>query len=216
MISNNGQTRVILDLRCLQDPNYSSRGIGRHALAMLRGAPHNIHIVGLIDPTLPTLLPEARDAVHSVQLNAYAASRSGAPQQPPTYFVMMSPMTHDPIFAARLLSDPTLLRASVVHDFIPHRLPDRYLPGAAERLRYATALRWLARCDLFLPNSRTTAADLASLLGIPESAIAVTGCSIDPAFEALTEVPHGLRPRHLLVVGGGDPRKNPEVVIRAH
>jgi glycosyltransferase involved in cell wall biosynthesis len=215
MISNNGQTRVILDLRCLQDPNYSSRGIGRHALAMLRGAPHSIHIVGLIDPTLPTLLPEARDAVHSVQLNAYAASRSGAPQQPPTYFVMMSPMTHDPIFSARLLSDPTLLRAAVVYDFIPRRFPHRYLPTPVEQLSYAAALRWLARCDLFLPISQHTADDLKNSLSVGEKIVAVTGCPLEPSFERLEGI-SGVPHRHLLLVGGGDPRKNPEVVIRAH
>ena len=118
--------------------------------------------------------------------------------------------------SARLLSDPTLLRAAVVYDFIPRRFPDRYLPGQAERLSYAMALRWLARCELFAPISRTTADDLTALLRVPESAIAVTGCPIDPAFEGLGAITAGALSRHLLVVGGGDPRKNPEVVIRAH
>jgi glycosyltransferase involved in cell wall biosynthesis len=215
-MSGSGEDSVVLDLRCLQDPDYVRRGIGRHALAILRTAPRGRRIVGLTDPSLPTLLPEARQAVDEVRINAYAASRSGMPRCPPVCFIMMSPMTHDPIFAARLLSDPTLLRAAVVYDFIPHRLPSRYLPTQVERLAYALALRWLARCDLFLPISRSSADDLTALSRVAEHTIAVTGCSLEPAFEERTPVKRDLPPRHLLVVGGGDPRKNPEVVIRAH
>ena len=86
--------------------------------------------------------------------------------------------------------------------------------GRRERLSYATALRWLARCDVFLPISRSTAYDLHELLGIPEQSYHRHRLSaLDPAFEGAAR---DLQPRHLLVVGGGDPRKNPEVVIRAH
>ena len=216
MSGSGNKDSVVLDLRCLQDPNYARRGVGRHALAILRTAPRGRRIVGLTDPLLPTLLPEAREAVDQVRINAYAASRSGMPQCPPVCFITMSPMTHDPVFAARLLSDPTLLRAAVVYDFIPHRLPSRYLPTQVERLAYASALRWLARCDLFLPISRSSADDLIAVSRVAERAIAVTGCSLEPAFEEQTPIKRDLPPRHVLVVGGGDPRKNPEVVIRAH
>jgi glycosyltransferase involved in cell wall biosynthesis len=212
MSSQNGSSSIILDLRCLQDPNYARRGVGRHALAMLKHAPRHMRLIGLTDPSLPALLPEARDAIGSVQVNAYAAAAAG----PSAGFVMMSPMTHDPIFCVRLMSDPSLLRAAIVYDFIPRRIPERYLPGPTERLGYAVALRWLARCHLFLPISRSTADDLVALLGVMESAVVVTGCPIDPSFERLSPASARGTPRHLLVVGGGDPRKNPEVVIRAH
>jgi glycosyltransferase involved in cell wall biosynthesis len=211
MSSRSNSSRIILDLRCLQDPSYARRGVGRHALALLQHAPRRFPLVGLIDPTLPALLPEARDAIDSVVVNAYAAAGG-----PSAGFIMMSPMTHDPIFSARLMSDPSLLRAAIVYDFIPRRIPERYLPGPTERLGYAIALRWLARCNLFLPISRSSADDLVALLGVTESAIAVTGCPIDPAFEQLQSAPVRATFRHLLLVGGGDPRKNPEVVIRAH
>jgi hypothetical protein len=171
---------VVVDLRCLQDPNYAFRGVGRHALAMLRHAPSGWHIVGLTDPNLSALSPAVCDAVEVVRSNAYAASAAGTPLSAPACFIMMSPMTHDPIFPARLLSDPRLLRAAVVHDFIPYRHPDRYLSGPAERLDYANQTRWLARCDLFLSNSRSSAADLTRLLGVTEHSITVTGCPLDP------------------------------------
>jgi glycosyltransferase involved in cell wall biosynthesis len=213
MVKGKSRRTVVIDLRCLQDPNYAGRGVGRHALALLRRAPASLRLVGLTDADLPPLSPEARDTVEVVSTNTYAAGLAGTQTSAPACLVMMSPMTHDPLFVARLLSDPTLLRAAVVYDFIPRRHPERYLPGPAERLSYATALRWLARCDVFAPISRRTARDLHELLGISEGAITVTGCALDPAFEGAAR---DLRPRHLLVVGGGDPRKNPEVVIRAH
>jgi glycosyltransferase involved in cell wall biosynthesis len=212
-MKSTGKPTIVMDLRCLQDPDYALRGVGRHALALLRHAPTHLRLVGLTDPGLPTLLPEAQDRVEVVSTNAYAAGFAGTQLSVPAGFVMMSPMTHDPLFVARLLSNPTLLRAAVVYDFIPRRYPERYLSGPAERLRYATALRWLARCDVFLPISRSTAHDLHELLGILDGAITVTGVGLDPAFEGAAR---DLKPRHLLVVGGGDPRKNPEVVIRAH
>jgi glycosyltransferase involved in cell wall biosynthesis len=216
MTQNNDRQSIVLDLRCMQDPNYAGRGIGRHTMTLLRRAPKAWHIAGLIDPAMNPLPPEAREALGAVHLNAYAASRAGTPRQPPTGFVTLSPMTHDPMFAARLLSDPTVPRAAVVYDFIPRRAPERYLASPSRRLNYALALRWLARCDLFLPISRHAADDLTSILGVPESAIAVTGCAFDPAFESVPARWGGLPGRHLLVVGGGDPRKNPDVVIRAH
>jgi glycosyltransferase involved in cell wall biosynthesis len=213
MSLHKGTSSILLDLRCLQDPNYARRGVGRHALTLLQHAPRHLPLAGLTDPTLPALLPEARDAIDSVHINAYAAA---AAHQRQTGFIMMSPMTHDPIYSARLMSDPSLLRAAIVYDFIPRRIPERYLPGATERLGYAVALRWLARCNLFLPISRSAADDLVALLGVTEGDVAVTGCPIDPAFEKLAPASARTTSRHLLLVGGGDPRKNPEVVIRAH
>lgn len=203
--------RVVLDVRCLQDPSYARRGVGRHTLALLRQAPPWVKLDGLADPDMPPLIEEAAATLDVIHPNAYAASMAS-----PDAFISLSPMTHDPLFAARLLTDRRIARIGVVYDFIPHREPARYLPGAAERLGYATALRWLARCDLFAPISESAAADLIRLLGIPRAAIAVTGAPVDPIFERARSIRGDRAARHVLVVGGGDARKNPEVVIRAH
>jgi glycosyltransferase involved in cell wall biosynthesis len=204
---------VALDLRCLQDPDYARRGIGRHTLALLGHAPRDIWLVGLADPDLPDPPPEVRAAVADIRANAYAA-RARAPRA--DCIVLLSPMTHDPTFVARLLGDPGLLRAAVIHDFIPYRHAGQYLADPARRLAYASALRWLRRCDLFLANSHGSAADLAGLLGVAQGGVVVTGCPLDPAFEQARAATRDGPGRHLLVVGGGDPRKNPEVVVRAH
>src|SRR5215469_2259535 len=114
MMTGDGGRGIVLDLRCLQDPNFANRGVGRHALLMLRHAPSNIRIVGLTDSSLPSLPPEAHDVLAVTRANGYAVSRAGIPSYQPACVVMLSPMTHDPLFLARLLSNPAVLRAAVV------------------------------------------------------------------------------------------------------
>lgn len=209
---------IVVDARCLQDPNYARRGVGRHVLALLRHVPRGrgIDLLGLVDPALPALIEEAREVLPDIVPNAYRAGRGEPGHRGPDGFVALSPMTHDPLFTARLMADPRLLRAAVVYDFIPRREPERYLPGPGDRLGYAAALRWLARAELFAPISRSAADDLSAMLGVPAEAIAVTGAPVDPKFEQARRAATGRPRRHVLVVGGGDPRKNPEVVVRAH
>jgi glycosyltransferase involved in cell wall biosynthesis len=51
---------------------------------------------------------------------------------------------------------------------------------------------------------------------VASSASFLTGASLDPRFETIAQTRSPSHLTHFLVVGGGDPRKNPEVVIRAH
>lgn len=204
---------IVIDARSLQDPDYADRGVGRHALNLLRHAPAEARLTALADPSLPPLPDEAARLFHRIRPNAYlpAGGRS--------CFVQPSPMTHDPLFAGRLLSDAGHLRAAAVYDFIPHQHPGRYLPTAAQRLRYDVALRWLARFDVFLPISQASAADLHAILAVDRARIAVTGAPLDPGFERAAG-PEGPPPAppaaHVLVIGGADDRKNVECAVRAH
>ncbi len=203
--------QIVLDVRCLQDPDFARRGIGRHALALLRGARASRRLagaglVGLLDPQLPELLPEAEALLDRVRTTAYTGALTRR-----TAFVQLSPMTHDPLFVARLLHGKAPIKAAAVYDFIPLDAPDRYLADPSLRLDYETRLRWLRSYDLFLPISDATAARLRALSGITADRIAVTGAPLDPAF--IAEAP-GVG-QHLLVVGG-EARKNPECAVRAH
>jgi len=200
----------LLDLRCLQDPPYRERGIGRHATSLLRYAREMMpghRIVGLVDTDMPSLDGAVLAMIDDTRVSAY----TGAMHEP-CVFVQLSPMTHDPLFVARLLHHPAVLSAAVVYDFIPLNEPDRYLPDHGTRLDYRLNLRWLARHDLFLPISEDAAGGLRSLLDVPDQRIAVTGAPLAAAFETLDSG----TPRHILVVGGSDARKNPECAIRAH
>lgn len=208
---------IAVDVRCLQDENYARRGVGRHALALLRGAPNAVRLIGVSDPTLPPVIAEAADLLDRVCSTAYAAEMTGRTAgRPVSAFVSLSPMTHDPLFTARLVANPALLRAAVVYDFIPRHEPERYLSGAGDRAKYNLALEWLRRHDFFASISQATRAELGTILGVPSSASFLTGASLDPRFEALAQHRSHSGPTHFMVVGGGDPRKNPEVVIRAH
>ncbi|MBB4003065.1 glycosyltransferase involved in cell wall biosynthesis [Aurantimonas endophytica] len=201
---------LVVDVRCLQDPNFARRGVGRHALALLRNAPQRFRLIGLCDPDLPPLIPEARACLAGTTNNAYAAAGADG-------FVELSPMTHDPRFVMRLMQAPDLVRVTVVYDFIPRRNPAFYLGTPSARLGYAENLRWLASFDLFCPISRSAGDDLADLLGIAAHRIRTTGAPVDPVFARAAEHEAGRQePRHLLVVAGPDPRKNPEIAILAH
>ena len=200
----------IVDLRCLQDPLYRERGIGRHAGALLGAARvmmPDYRIVGLTDPEMPELHATTRAMVDGLRHSAYTGAMLD-----PCMFVQLSGMTHDPLFVARLVDHPEIRSAAVVYDFIPLQEPERYLPMAGNRLDYHVSLRWLARHDLFLPISADAADRLNALVGAPIERIVVTGAPLAPGFESL---PPGT-PQHILVVGGGDARKNPECAIRAH
>lgn len=190
---------LVIDLRCLQDPNFCTRGIGAHARALVRHAPEPF--VGLIDPTLPALSPADAALAATLSPHAYIP---GA-----TRFLNPSPMGPNQIFLARLLTTPGLLTAACVHDFIPFDDQDTYLPDGTARLEYLTALAWLRRYSLYLPNSAPTQARLRALFG-PVNSI-VTGVALPDWVQRVTPSP----PKHFLMLGGDDPRKNPEILVRA-
>jgi glycosyltransferase involved in cell wall biosynthesis len=198
---------IAVDARCLQDPNYAARGVGRHTANLLRHAPLR-PLIGLIDPAMPGLDAGLATLFDTVRPNAQFRDMLDA-----ACFVSTSPMTHDPLFAARMLHDPKRLKAAVVYDFIPFEFPERYLTQAAARHAYIMCLRWLARHDLFMPISQASASALRTRLQVEDSQVAVTGAALDPAFETPGEPS---QPAHVLVIGGGDPRKNVECAIRAH
>jgi glycosyltransferase involved in cell wall biosynthesis len=125
-------------------------------------------------------------------------------------FINPSPMTADPLFTARLVGDARIRRVAGVHDFIPLDHAREYLPNRRARLDYVARLAWLSRYDLFLAVSEPTERRLHELFG-PRPSV-VTGVPL-PGWIGSAEGGPG---RHILNIAGDDPRKNPEVVIRAH
>jgi glycosyltransferase involved in cell wall biosynthesis len=202
---------IVVDARCLQDPDYARRGVGRHTVNLLRQAPRRDGrpLLGIVDPQMPALAPDMAALFDRVYPNAQVAAL-----RDPACFVSPSPMTHDPLFVAHMLQHPTSLKAAVVYDFIPYEFPERYLTQAKARFDYFVCLKWLPRYDLFLPISHASAAPLRSLLGIADARITVAGAALDPVFETPSD--RAGRRSHVLVIGGGDPRKNVECAIRAH
>lgn len=205
---------MIVDARCLQDPAYRERGIGQHAESLLRGrgaggrAPR---LIGLLDPALPTLAPRVAALFGTLRWTAYAEPPDGG------WFVSLSPMTHDPLRVARLLTRPGRRHVAVIYDFIPHEMPDTYLRGQADRLDYYARLAWLGAYGTFLPISQATAAQLRSLVpGAAQASCVVTGVAVRASLLPQPDETPARPPRHLLAVAGPDPRKNVEAPIIAH
>lgn len=200
---------MVLDLRCLQDPLFAGRGVGRQADALLRHARACgvARLTGLLDSALPELPVVWAGLLDGVRHTAYTGALTR-----PTCLVSLSPMTHDPLFTARLLHHPAVFAAAAVDGFLPLDEPARYMPMADARLEYHISLRWLARHDLFLATTHNVVERLGTLLGVRPHEAVVTGMPVHPRFEPAGP---GTR-RHVLVVANGDARRDPETVVRAH
>lgn len=194
---------LVIDLRCLQDPNYAERGIGNHARCIVATAP--ARFIGIFDPALPPLPPDVAELAAVLSPHAYLPGLT-----PGSVFLNPSPMTPGQNFVARLLLDKNIFKAACVHDFIPYDDQPRYLTHPVNRLDYFGAMAWLRRYDLLLANSAPTAARARELFG--DVPMAVTGVALPPWAAALTPG----APKHILMVGGDDTRKNPEILAYAH
>src|SRR5579859_8125 len=109
---------IYVDVRCLQDELYRSRGVGYHVAALLKtrvnSNANRFRVVGLVDQNLPELPREFRHQFDAASpcLN-YSFPASGS------IFISASPMTYEPGFNLRFASHRNLLTAAVVYDFIP-------------------------------------------------------------------------------------------------
>lgn len=187
----------------MQDPGLAQRGIGNHTRNVLAFAP--APFIGLVDPALPPLPQDI--AARAIRL----CRPETLPHLPPgAVFLNPSPMSPNQAFLAPLLRETGLRKAALIYDFIPFEHRGLYLRQPAARLDYFGAMAWLRRYDRFFPISADSAARLHGLYG--PVAACVTGV-------ALPEWMAGARPRppqHLLMVGGDDARKNPEILLRAY
>lgn len=209
---------IVFDMRCLQDPSYKDRGVGKLSANLVRTVGRlrekiKISTLGLIDPVLPPLEDRFLHLVDRVRSNAYLGAKGCS-----TVFVELSPMTHDPLFQGRIVNDPDILKLAIVYDFIPLMKPERYLPTASNRLDYHTQLIWLSRYDHFFPISQHTSDKLRRILGVNPMRITKTGAPIDSAFERADTSGRRERfsDRYILACGGAEPRKNIECPILAH
>lgn len=210
--------RVVVDGRCLQDPHYATRGIGQHVRALLRNRQRHggsdLFLTAVLDRDLPPLNSEDSELFDERRTTAYLPG-TYLPSGETRAFLSPSPMTHSPLPMARLLMRPDVRCAAIVYDFIPHDEQQRYLASETARIGYATCLAWLRRFDHFMPISRYTSQRLQDLLDVDARRCTVTGVSVRESL-----LPNGTEGRppgdYVLVVGGGDPRKNPEVAIIAH
>jgi len=211
---------VYVDLRCLQNESYRSRGIGSHAASLLRSRfgtqAGRFRLTGLIDPELSDLPLRYRDLCDAV-------TASWNPLHSPlgAMFACPSPMTNDPALMARLLGHRRILSAAVIHDFIPLDWHG-YLNSVSSRIDYTSKLISLKSFDLFFPNSNYSGNRLRALLGISRSQVQVTGVAARSVFWEKARTQNEPGPArspaanpYFLVVSGPDPRKNLRTAVKA-
>ncbi|MBL8839663.1 MAG: FkbM family methyltransferase [Alphaproteobacteria bacterium] len=210
---------IVVDARCLQDPNYRSRGIGLHARfvveALRSGKSAEERIVLLVDPNLPDLDPELSRAVDRLIWAPSAIDRRQV-----STLLCLSPMTAPIGPLVPFLLDDAICRITIVYDFIPAMQPAAYLRTSETRMVYRARLCALRCFDVFLPISRSVAEDLsAEIPGLDPSCVVATGVAdalggVEDAHNAAT--PPQLPAREYQIVPiGGDVRKNPLLVIAA-
>jgi glycosyltransferase involved in cell wall biosynthesis len=193
--------QLIVDLRCLQDHHHVERGIGNHARSILAQAPGPV--IGIIDPHLPLPAPDIIARTSALHAHGYVPVDDAV-------FLNLSPMSANQARLARLLTSPHIIKTSLVYDFIPHDEPERYLSHMPTRLDYRCSLTWLRKYDHFFPISEDTAGRLHQLYGnVPAT---ITGVALPAWATGITPQ----APRHILMVGGDDDRKNTGVLARAH
>ena len=152
--------RVLLDARCLQAPQYATRGIGKYGyelLDTLRTAVGDRYITLLIDRDLTDLDPKIQgDCEITHQVTKEQTHRFGIFFQP-------SPMTasQDPLMA---ILHSNVYKVSMFHDFIPMHFPKVYLTDATTRVEYSTAFDSLAYFNEFYCNSINTKNELETRL----------------------------------------------------
>ena len=115
-------------------------------------------------------------------------------------------------------------RVVTLHDLIPLRLPDLYLPTPAHLARYRARAAWVATADMILTNSDYTRSEAIDLLGCDPTAVVTVGAGVSTFFTPPdgTDVEHfrfylpALEDRpFLLTIGGSDARKGTERLIAA-
>lgn len=212
--TNSPVCRIYVDARSLQDIRFRERGIGQHGALLLTGidATHlpgqKIELIACVDRSLPELKVEHAQLFSRIQ-------GLSVPLERDSYFLQLSPMTHSPDPFQHALEDPSIRSVAIVYDFIPLDYPQLYLVGDRARQDYFASLAALYDYGKFISISVHTSENLQRRLGISSKDCFVSGVAVR---ESLIHSGRsaGEDEKFILVVGGGDTRKNVEVALRAH
>lgn len=213
-----GRLSILVDARSLQDSNYRFRGVGQHSASLLSAM--RTHAWPGARPRFIALTDAAAEPLDRAHLGLFdqVVTSPSKPGLGDVWYVNLSPMTHDPSWAANLLQDDAVFKVALFYDLIPLDIPERYLVNAAVRTDYLSCLAWLRCYDVFPTISKFSGDGLARQVRTAAEKIYVSGVAVRRSLEpppGVTPLPRGDR-RHIVVAGGGDPRKNPECAIRAH
>jgi FkbM family methyltransferase len=199
---------TVVDVRCLQDPLYSTRGVGLHSRAVLEAAraiATGHKLVFLASTDLRELDDETAGMADDVVTTTFAIRDARV-----DLFVELSPMTASAAPAVPFLGSQGCATVSVVYDFIPTHFPSAYLRSVTDALTNRIRLEALRNYDMLLPISGATAAECRRILSADARTI-VTGVA-DPLGDVSPTLSYTRQP-FFLVPAGGDPRKNAAAVL---
>ncbi|KAA0579246.1 glycosyltransferase [Azospirillum sp. Sh1] len=211
--------KIFFDARCLQDPNYKYRGVGRHSsnMCIRPSADDKYVLVACCSRSLPPLPPEY-EALFDQVLYGFPRNLNRTAS-----IVSLSPMTDSTDFATRPDVGNPLVSASLIYDFIPW---DHYgYLGSKEAIDgYCKQVSALNNFELFFPISDYSGRRLAEICKVPAKSIVMTGVGVHDDFYEADSLPadtvnavlrkFGLKKeQYLAFVGGGDPRKNADLVV---
>ena len=225
--------RLAVDLQALQVDGYADRGIGRYvAGATVALARAGRVAAALLAPELapPAGLPVELAAAGLARWDCRAELRRLLAEAGPLAHHVPAPFLHTgPTDPSVLVNVPHWAEAAVprvvtVHDLIPLRHPDDYLPSPAHLDRYRTRAAWVATAELILTNSDYTRREVIELLDGDPAKVVTVGAGVSPFFSPPDGTDDELfaywlpslvdRP-FVLTVGGSDPRKQTERLVEA-
>lgn len=198
---------VVVDVRCLQNVDYTERGVGRHArtvLDVLKAHFTHLPMIGLVSGDQPAPTGEAFEGLRLVHSAAQANDIK------PVVVVSLSPMTANVAPMLPFLLEPGASTMAVIYDFIPASRPGAYLPLDTHGISYAAQLNALGLYRTFLPISHDAAAQAERHLLSADRKVFVTGVAVDSPDDLVEG-----RTKTVLVPAGGDARKNPLVAVAA-
>jgi len=225
--------RVVIDLQALQVAGYADRGVGRFVAAYGDALAAIDRVAGaLVAPELPppAYLPASLTTSGAVRWDSRGAARQLAAgggrlaRLVPAPFLHCAPGDPTALVVAPHWEESGLPRVVLVHDLIPLRFPDQYLPSADHLARYRARADWVAGADLVVTNSEHTRTEVVELLGRDPASVVTVGAGVSPYFTPADGTDSELfrfyfpalehRP-FVMTVSGSDARKGTERLVHA-
>jgi glycosyltransferase involved in cell wall biosynthesis len=225
--------RLAVDLQALQIEGFADRGIGRYIAGSSAALARAGRLAaGLLAPELPppSGLPVELAAAGLVrwddveQVRRLLATGGPVAHHVPAPFLHTAPTDPSVLVTVPHWADAGVARVVTLHDLIPLRHPEQYLPTAAHQNRYRTRATWVAAADLILTNSEYTRGEAMALLDCDPARVVTVGTGVSPFFAPPDGTDNELfrywlptvedRP-FVLTIGGSDARKGTPRLVAA-